>query len=68
MERIKKKKKENETSCDSCMYYDTDPDTGEYVCTAAYHMDEDDVLGLRKVKNCPYYRFYHEYLSVRKQN
>ena len=50
------------------MYYDTDPETGDNICTAAYHMDEDDVLHLSKGKNCPYYRFYHEYLSVRKQN
>ena len=65
---MKKKKQEKQTSCDTCMYYDMDPETGDYICTAAYHMDEDDVLGLRKGKNCPYYRFYHEYLSVRKQN
>jgi len=65
---MRKKETDNQASCDSCMYYDTDAETGEYVCTAAYHMDEDDVGRLSKRKECPYYRFYHEYLSVRKQN
>ncbi len=62
----------SESQCESCMWYDTDWYTGEMVCMM--DMDEDERLRLRMEsrhsprKGCPYYRYYHEYKSVQKQN
>ena len=58
-----------EDACESCVWYDTDLYTGEPVCTA--DMDEDERLAVKQKntpRGCPYYRFYHEYKSVQKQN
>ncbi len=61
----------NEIQCETCVWYDTDPYTGEPVCNM--DMDEDERLRLRTSATggrtgCPYYRYYHEYKSVRRQN
>ncbi len=60
----------DEMQCESCVWYDTDPYTGEPICTM--DMDEDERLRLRMdsrgKRGCPYYRYYHEYKSVQKQN
>ncbi len=68
MKMKKKDRAEAGTRCDSCLYYDAD-ENGEYYCTMQYHMDEDErVVMSRRGAVCPYFRFYDEYLSVRKQN
>lgn len=62
---------EHDLQCESCMWYDADPWTGEMVCNM--DMDEDERLRLMREtetrhKGCPYYRYYNEYKSVQKQN
>ncbi len=60
----------HETQCESCVWYDEDPYTGEPVC--GMDMDEDERLRLMQErtphKGCPYYRYYNEYKSVQRQN
>ncbi len=59
--------KKKATPCESCEFYDYDEDYGDNVCTAA--LDEDEMLAYRQRTNsrCPYYRYYDEYKSVRRQ-
>ena len=56
------------SNCESCEYYDYDEDYGEYLCKMS--MDEDEYLRLITGSNrdCPYYKYYDEYKTVRKQN
>lgn len=65
MEKNEKKKIKN---CESCMYYDYDDEMGGYVCGVS--LDEDDAVDFLSGRNneCPYYRYYDEYKSVRRQN
>ena len=70
-ERYKKKKParaDRPTNCESCVYYDYDEDTDTYVC--GMDLDEDELVRFveRQTRACPYYRYYDEYKSVRKQN
>ncbi len=59
-----------EIQCESCVWYDNDPYTGEPVCNM--DMDEDERGRLMQEKKprkgCPYYKYYHEYKSVQRQN
>ena len=50
------------------MYYDYDEEQDAYVC--GVNLDEDEQISFlsRNTSRCPYYRFYDEYKSVRKQN
>lgn len=53
--------------CESCLFYDYDPDWDCEICTLS--MDEDDCAALTQNRSvCPYYRYYQEYKSVQKQN
>ena len=54
--------------CESCEFYDYDEELDEYVCSV--NLDQDEMSGFlsRTNNSCPYYRFYDEYKSVRKQN
>ena len=56
------------TPCESCEFYDYDDDIDDYTCTVS--LDEDDMINYRMRTNhhCPYYRYYDEYKSVRRQN
>ena len=66
-----KKNTVEETDCTHCLYYDYDEDYGDFVCNLS--LDEDEFVRLsaygsgRSVRY-PYYRFYDEYKSVRRQN
>lgn len=64
----KKKKTLPPTNCESCVYYDYDEDVDAYVC--GMNLDEDEQVRFLsgETARCPYYRFYDEYKSVRKQN
>jgi len=55
-------------SCESCEFYDYDEYYGEYVCNMS--LDEDEMVDFlhKNTRGCPYYRYYDEYKSVRKQN
>lgn len=68
---IEKKTALEDTDCTHCVYYDYDEDYDDYVCNLS--LDEDEFVRLtaygsgRSVR-CPYFRFYDEYKSVRRQN
>ena len=63
----KKPKKRIQTNCESCEFYDCGED-GTPECQVA--LDEDEFLKFvsGNYSECPYYRYYDEYKSVRKQN
>ena len=50
------------------MYYDYDEFYGENICII--NLDEDESVDFitGRSNECPYYRYYDEYKSVRKQN
>ena len=54
-------------SCDSCEFYEYDEECDSYFCKM--NLDEDEMLAFRQKTNrrCPYYRYYDEYKSVRRQ-
>ena len=62
------KKRASSTPCESCEFYDYDEEWEEYVCMIS--LDEDEMIDFlgRNTGRCPYYRYYDEYKSVRKQN
>ena len=57
-----------ENKCLSCEYFDYDDKTDTEDCTRG--LDEDDMLRFMtgQTAACPYYKFYDEYKTVRKQN
>ena len=61
-------KKKRVANCESCEFYDYDEELDAYVCNM--NLDEDELYCFMSGTNqsCPYYRFYDEYKSVRKQN
>ncbi|MBR2466577.1 MAG: hypothetical protein IKB38_06580 [Clostridia bacterium] len=59
--------KKHAASCETCEFYTYDEYTDTYSCNLSLDEDEmTDFLG-GHTKGCPYYRFYDEYTSVRKQ-
>lgn len=56
------------TLCDRCVHFDYDEDADAMVCTMSMDEDEYSRYIAGKRRECPYFRFYDEYLSVRKQN
>lgn len=62
------KKKTVTVSCDDCVYYDYDEYTDDFACQMS--LDEDETVRFlhRQTNSCPYYKFYDEYKTVRKQN
>ena len=58
------RKKKAECACESCVYYDIETED------CRMELDEDELLrfAFRRTGDCPYYKFYDEYKSVRKQN
>ena len=56
------------SNCESCEYYDYDEFTESYSCL--YDLDEDEYYRFIEGhnKSCPYYKYYDEYATVRKQN
>ena len=66
--KSKAKSKAKPTPCESCVHYDVLDESGTLGCTV--DVDEDDLYRERtdRRQGCPYYKFYDEYKSVRKQN
>lgn len=64
----KKPKKRIQTNCESCEFFDCNDEDGTRECQIA--LDEDEFLRFMSghYSECPYYRYYDEYKSVRKQN
>ena len=62
------KKKKQQGSCESCLYYEYDEDYEQYLCTVS--LDEDEMMRFlsRNNADCPYYHDGDEYKTVRKQN
>lgn len=54
--------------CASCENYDYGEELEAYVCTK--DLDEDEMYSFitKTVRDCPYFREYDEYRTVRKQN
>ena len=50
------------------MHYDYNDEDDMYECSV--DLDEDEFLSFltKKTQGCPYYKFYDEYKSVRRQN
>ena len=61
------KKKKQQGSCESCMYYEYDEDYECYVCEV--NLDEDEMARFMEDRfyDCPHYRLGDEYMIVRKQ-
>lgn len=56
------------SNCEHCEFYVYDEEWDEYLCDR--RLDEDEYANYLSghTKACPYFRFYDEYKSVRKQN
>ena len=61
-------KKETATCCEMCVNYVWDEECECYSCLVNLDEDEMERYAAGRYKSCPHYRFYDEYLSVRKQN
>lgn len=53
--------------CEDCLYYDYDAATDCELCTLSLDQDEEAQFRQSQSKQCPYYRYYDEYTSVRRQ-
>ena len=64
----KKKSQESAPNCEMCVYFDTDPETGEDYCSV--NLDEDEMVSFMTGDNrrCPYFYLHDEYKTVRRQN
>ena len=64
----RKKPAKKMTNCESCEFFDYDEEAECEVCTL--DLDEDEQIDFMNGHSsaCPYYRYYDEYTSVRKQN
>lgn len=60
-------KKQQQSSCDTCLYYIYDEDYESYMCDM--DMDEDEYVRLVTDQrySCPYYQYDNEYAVVKKQ-
>ncbi len=67
-EKTKKDAARQEKSCQSCVWFDYDELYGEEVCRADLDEDEMGDFLSGRTSGCPMYRFYDEYVSVRRQN
>lgn len=63
-EKQRARKKKAECACESCIYYDMDNED------CRIELDEDELLrfAFKRTGDCPYYKYYDEYKSVRRQN
>lgn len=58
----------NKTNCDSCVYCVYDDEYNYYECTINLDQDEMEKFITNTYYSCPYFRFYDEYKTVKKQN
>ena len=56
------------SNCENCVNFIYDDDWECYVCDM--NLDEDEMMKFlsSSYDNCPYFQFYDEYKTVRKQN
>ena len=55
------------TLCESCVYFDYDEEYEDNVCTINLAEDEYVRFSQSMGKQCPYYKFSAEYMSVHQQ-
>lgn len=62
-----KKKEKRQGGCESCEFFEDDELYGP---SCSVSLDEDEFIGFLsgRTKDCPYYRYYDEYETVRHQN
>ncbi len=65
---MEEKRVQEGTDCQGCLYYDYDQEWDQEICILDLDEDEMARLTTSPSKGCPYYRFFDEYLMVRKQN
>ncbi len=65
---MEKKKQQPQPRCEDCLYFDYDEEYEEHVCRMSFDEDEAVRYLTGGKQYCPYYRYYDEYLSVRRQN
>ncbi len=58
----------NKTNCDNCVYYDYDDELDYYICMMNLDQDEMEKFVNFSFDNCPYFKLYDEYKTVKKQN
>ena len=56
-----------EANCESCEFYVYDDYTDSYTCNMNLDEDEMGKFLTGSTRGCPYYRYYDEYKSVRRQ-
>ena len=56
------------TKCNSCVNYIYDMECNYYECQVNLDEDEMGKFLSRSFDDCPYFQFYDEYKTVRKQN
>ncbi len=54
--------------CEDCEFYDYDEELDTYTCTQSLDQDEMSRFSMGQTADCPYYRYYDEYQSTRRQN
>ncbi len=54
--------------CATCAHYLYDNYADEYYCDVDIDQDEYSAMASGKRYECPYYRYYNEYDTVKKQN
>lgn len=59
---------ERKTNCDDCVHFDYNDDSEQYECTVSLDEDEYEKYASGRYRECPYYKPYDEYKTVRKQN
>ncbi|MEE0970318.1 MAG: DUF6472 family protein [Clostridia bacterium] len=59
--------KKRQICCEECEHYDYDDECDMYYCKMS--LDEDEMVSFisGKKQSCPYYKYYDEYKSVRRQ-
>ncbi|MBQ5754499.1 MAG: hypothetical protein IIV90_02410 [Oscillospiraceae bacterium] len=55
-------------SCEYCLNYIEDPETGEMYCNVELDEDEMALFLCRQQTRCPYYQPGDDYTIVRRQN
>ena len=65
---MENKKNAAKSRCEDCEFYDYDEYYGQMYCKQSLDEDEMERFIRGNTSGCPYFRFYDEYTSVRKQN
>jgi hypothetical protein len=65
--KISKAPNKGSGTCESCEFYDYDEYLDAYYCKVNLDQDDRERYMTNTNSHCPYYRYYDEYTSVRKQ-